>query len=125
MLLKEKPDSITYELYCSASIKEFEIILELAGKLLRKALIPYFHSSKAVDALYFKDLFRQTFLKGWLDENQCENRLQYQDLRNFTSHDYGRNLAEETLKAIPEFLGDAKALSIILQKMNNASQGKG
>jgi hypothetical protein len=44
-------------MYRSAYIKEFEIILEQAGKLLRKCLKPWFHSPKAVDALVFKDLF--------------------------------------------------------------------
>ncbi len=44
-------------MYRSACIKEFEIILEQAGKLMRKVLKPYFHSAKAVDKLIFKDNF--------------------------------------------------------------------
>ncbi len=46
LLLKANPDNIDYDLYRSACIKEFEIILEQSGKLLRKLLNPYFHSSK-------------------------------------------------------------------------------
>jgi hypothetical protein len=38
------PSEIEYDIYRSACIKEFEIILEQSGKLLRKVLKPYFHS---------------------------------------------------------------------------------
>ena len=57
LLQKANPENIDYDMYRSACIKEFEIILEQSGKLLRKVLKPYFHSSKAVDDLYFKDMF--------------------------------------------------------------------
>ncbi len=62
MLLKANPENIDYDLYRSACVKEFEIILEQSGKLLRKALKPYFHSSKAADQLVFKDVFRHAVL---------------------------------------------------------------
>jgi hypothetical protein len=42
LLSKENLDTIDYEIYGSACIKEFEIILEQSGKLLRKVLSPYF-----------------------------------------------------------------------------------
>lgn len=34
LLLKADPDNIDYDMYRSASVKEFEIILEQSGKLL-------------------------------------------------------------------------------------------
>lgn len=46
LLLTANPDKIDYDLYHSACIKEFEIILEQAGKLLRKSLKPYFIQPK-------------------------------------------------------------------------------
>lgn len=59
MLLKNaNPDEIYFDIYRSASVKEFEIILEQCGKLLRKCLKPYFHSPGAVDKLYFKEVFK-------------------------------------------------------------------
>ena len=58
LLKKADPENIDYDMYRSASIKEFEIILEQSGKLLRKLLKPWFHASNAVDQLYFKDVFR-------------------------------------------------------------------
>jgi hypothetical protein len=57
LLKKSESGSVEYELYRSACIKEFEIILELSGKLLKKALKPYFSSTRAVDMLVFKDIF--------------------------------------------------------------------
>ena len=51
LLISADVESIDYEMYRSACIKEFEIILEQSGKLLRKILKPYLHSSKAVDQL--------------------------------------------------------------------------
>lgn len=58
LLQDVEDDSIEYDMYRSACIKEFEIILEQGGKLLRKVLKPYFHSNKEADKLYFKDIFR-------------------------------------------------------------------
>jgi hypothetical protein len=42
-LLQKHPDSsLEYELFRSASIKEFELVLEQSGKLLKKILNPFF-----------------------------------------------------------------------------------
>ena len=58
-LLKQTDKSeIYFDLYRSACVKEFELILEQSGKLLRKILKPYFDSTLAVDRLTFKDVFR-------------------------------------------------------------------
>ena len=59
LLCQSETESIDYEMYRSACVKEFEIILEQAGKLLRKCLKDYSHSPKAVDRLIFKVVFRQ------------------------------------------------------------------
>ena len=116
LLLKAKPENIDYDMYRSASIKEFEIILELAGKLLRKVLIPYFHSSKEVDKLYFKDVFRQAVLRSIITAETCERWLQYRDNRNNTAHDYGQNFAEETLVLLSQFILDATDLARIIKE---------
>lgn len=115
MLIISAADSIEYDMYRSACVKEFEIILELSGKLLRKVLRPYFHSSKAADQLRFKDVFRQAVLRSILTEDSCERWLEYRDSRNNTAHDYGRNFAEETLKILPGFILDATDLCQIIE----------
>jgi len=57
--LNEQPiESLSYDIYRAACVKEFEIILEQTGKFLKKCLKPYFASSKPVDQLNFKDTFR-------------------------------------------------------------------
>ena len=47
-----------YEVYRAACVKEFELILEQSGKLLRKHLAAFFASNQQADRLAFKDLFR-------------------------------------------------------------------
>ena len=47
-----------YDIYRAASVKEFELVLEQSGKLLRKRLAAWFASNRQADRLPFKDLFR-------------------------------------------------------------------
>jgi len=119
LLKKADPENIDYDMYRSACIKEFELILEQSGKLLRKALKPFFHSSGAVDKLIFKDVFRHALLRNIITSEACERWLQYRDHRNSTAHDYGVNFAEETLAILPQFIADASALAEAIQKLNN------
>jgi len=53
-LTAEDEGSIEYDIFRNASIKGFELTLETSGKLLKKALKPYFASPKAVDQLALK-----------------------------------------------------------------------
>ncbi len=109
-LAKFDEEEIEYEMYRSAVIKEFEIILEQAGKLLKKSLKPYLHTNKAVDKLRFKDIFRQAGLHGLLTIEEVERWLEYRDNRNSTAHDYGVSLANETLVIIEQFIIDTNSL---------------
>ena len=111
LLEKYSVDDIEYDIYRSATIKEFEIILEQSGKLLKKRIKPYFHSSKAVDSLYFKDIFREAGLHGLLNIEEVERWLKYRDNRNTTSHDYGVDLANETLVLMEQFIVDSTKLA--------------
>jgi len=122
LLLKADPENIDYDMYRSACVKEFEIILEQSGKLLRKVLKPYFHSSKEADKLYFKDIFRQAVLRSMMTPETCERWLEYRDNRNNTAHDYGANFAEETLKLLPQFIVDANALAEIIKQQPDVTE---
>lgn len=119
LLNQSKPESIDYDLYRSACIKEFEIILEQSGKLLRKALKPFFHSSKAVDQLIFKDVFRNAVLRNIITSEACERWLQYRDNRNSTAHNYGVDFAEQTLTILPQFIDDANDLASAIENLNS------
>ncbi len=107
-------------MYRSACIKEFEIILEQTGKLLKKYLKPYFHSSKVVDRLYFKDIFRHACKHGMISIEETERWLQYRDNRNNTAHDYGVSFAEETLILLPQFVIDAKNIVNLINSVSDA-----
>ena len=119
LLLKADPEIIDYDMYRSACIKEFEIILEQSGKLLKKVLKPYFHSAKATDELTFKNVFRNAVLRGLINDEACERWLIYRDNRNHTAHDYGINFAQETLFLLPGFIEDAKTLAEIIRNAPN------
>ena len=103
----------------TSNIKEFEIILEQSGKLLKKVLKPYFHTSKAVDKLFFKDIFREAGLHGLMEIDEVQRWCEYRDNRNSTSHDYGESLANNTLILIPQFIKDAQNVTNIIGNHND------
>jgi hypothetical protein len=119
LLYASDAGSIDYDRYRSACVKEFEIIIEQSGKLLRKALKPYFSSSHAVDKLTFKDVFRHAVLRGIITDKECERWLQYPDSRNVTAHDYGVDFAEKTLATLPRLSGDAERLAAAIDQLKN------
>jgi len=121
-LEQSEEGSIERDLYRSAVVKEFEIILEQAGKLLKKSLKPFFSSSREVDKLYFKDVFRKAAQHGLITLEEAERWFQYRDNRNATSHEYGKGLADEALEAMPQFVDDAKNLALNI-KQDDDTQG--
>ncbi len=123
LLQKANPKEIDYDMYRSACVKEYEIILEQCGKLLRKCLKPYYHSSKAVDQLYFKDVFKQCVLRSIISPELCERFLEYRDNRNNTAHDYGVNFAEETLILLPNFIIDAALIAEAIKQQKDDTEG--
>ena len=113
-LLNEDPNDILYDIYRAACVKEFELVLEQSGKLLKKRISVYFASNKAVDKLSFKEIFRRAVMHTLIDIDTSERWLAYRDNRNNTAHDYGEEFAETTLKLLPQFIIDAKALSLAI-----------
>lgn len=103
-------DSLEYEIYRNATIKGYELSLETAGKLLRKALKPWFATPREVDELVFKDVFRYGAKHGLLTVDEAKRWFEYRDNRNNTAHDYGVGFAEDTLKLLPQFIKDARRL---------------
>ncbi|MCL1078748.1 nucleotidyltransferase [Parashewanella spongiae] len=109
---------IQYDIYRAACVKEFEIIIEQSGKLLKQALIPYFHSIKAVKTLSFKDVFRHAARFDLLSLEETERWLIYRDNRNQTAHDYGEGFAEKTLILLDTFINDATQLAQTLSEQD-------
>ena len=114
LLQQSAPGSVLYELYRSACVKEFEIMIELAGKLLKKALRPYYASHRQAEALVYKDIFRAAVQYGLLSTLEAERWLTYRDRRNNTAHEYGAGFAEAAVGFLPQFATDAAALAQLL-----------
>lgn len=121
LLAASDPESIDYEIYRNAVVKGFELTLETGGKLLRKALKAYTGSPREIDNLTYKDVLRHASKHGLLDVDAVERWFRYRDNRNSTAHDYGVGFAEDTLKLLPGFVVDARALeAILLERLGNA-----
>ncbi len=118
-LKRRDPDEIAYDAYRAACVKEFEIILEQSGKLLRKVLGAYFADNRRADQLVFKDIFRHAAKHGLIDPEICERWLSYRDNRNDTAHGYGKGFAESTIKLLPDFMADARALADVMERTND------
>ena len=108
-------DGVLYDVFRAACVKEFELVLEQSGKLLRKRLAAFFASNRQADRLAFKDLFRHAAKHGLVDGATVERWLTYRGNRNDTAHDYGEEFAEATLKLLPAFVEDAKALAEVIE----------
>ena len=110
--LHERADNeVLYDIYRAACVKEFELVLEQSGKLLRKRIRPWFAGNRQVDRLVFKDVFRHAAKHGLVAADAAERWLEYRDNRNDTAHDYGAGFADATVKLLPQFIIDAKALA--------------
>jgi nucleotidyltransferase substrate binding protein (TIGR01987 family) len=113
-------NEIMHDLYRNAAIKSFELSLETAGKLLRKALKAFGGSPREADKLIFNDVLRHAGKHGILELAEVERWIQYRINRNSTAHDYGEGFANETLHLLPGYVTDARALAIGLQKVFDA-----
>ena len=109
-------ETIDYEIYRNAVVKGFELTLETAGNLLRKALKAYLGNPRTVDELTYKDVVRQGAKHGLVDPAAVQRWFEYRENRNLTAHDYGEGLAEEAVAELPEFISDARALQKTLQE---------
>ena len=120
-LRRHGSDDVLHEVFRAACIKEFELVLEQSGKLLKQRLRPWFASHRQADRLAFKDVFRHAAKHGLIDADACERWLRYRDNRNDTAHDDGAGFAEATLKLLPDFLADARALADVIGAAGEAA----
>lgn len=116
------PSDKLYDVHRSAVIKEFELTLEQSGKLLKRALLPYFPSKKKLDELVFVEYFKHAAKCGLMDIATAERWTIYRVNRNSTAHDYGLRFVEQTLPLLPKCVEDAKALLATLQRIDEDAQ---
>ena len=55
-----------------------------------------------------------------MDCDAVERWLRYRDNRSDTAHDYGEDFAEATLKLLPDFIVDARALADLIDREDDA-----
>jgi nucleotidyltransferase substrate binding protein (TIGR01987 family) len=115
-------DDVLFDLYRNAAIKSFELSLETAGKLLRKALKAYGGSPREVDKLVFNDVLRHAGKHSLLQTAAVERWLAYRANRNNTAHDYGEGFANETLKLLPQNVQDVRQLALAIQAVFDAAR---
>lgn len=103
--------SLDYDIFRAACVKEFEVVLEQSSRLLQRRLQPFFTSDRQVRDFTFAETFRNASTLGLLSPEECQRWLEYRANRNRTAHDYGAGFAEVTLKLLPSFIEDARALT--------------
>ena len=110
---------ILHDLYRAACVKEFELVLEQSGKLLRKRLAAFYASNRQADELAFKDLFRHAAKHRLIDVEAAERWLRYRDHRTDAAHQHGEHFAEAILESLPAFIADAKTLADMIEAAPN------
>ncbi len=113
-LQRREPGDALYDIFRAAAVKEFELVLEQSGNLLKRRLQPYFASNRQADRLTFKDAFRYAAKHDLISVDACERWFAYRDNRNDTAHDYGEEFAETTLRLLPQFITDARELASVI-----------
>ena len=116
-----KRDDVLFDLYRNAAIKSFELSLETAGKLLRKALKAYGGSPRDHHDQPWLACRRHAGKHGLLDAPAVERWLAYRANRNSTAHDYGEGFANETLQLLPQYLQDVRQLAPAIQAVFDAT----
>lgn len=87
----------THDGRVEASIQCLEFVVELYWKLLKHML-----HFKGVIAATPRDVFKEAFAAGWIDDEDIWVRM-LKD-RNLSSHTYNEDLAQEILGRIPRYL---------------------
>ena len=76
-LQQREPSDAFYDIFRAASVKEFEIVLEQSGSLLKKRLRPFFASNRQADRLTFRDAFRYAAKHDLISVETCERWMTY------------------------------------------------
>ena len=113
---QEDREDVMCDIYRAACVKEFELVLGQGGRLLRKRLAARFANSRQADRLHFKDLFRHAARHDLIDCEAAERWLRYRDNLDDTTRNSGEDFAEATLKLLPDFIGDARALADMIER---------
>ena len=117
LLDRDREDETARRLGREMCIERFEVALEQSGKLLRKALRPWFASNRAADRLTFRDVFRHAAKHGLIDVEAAERWLGYRDSLNGAGEPDGADpTVAAAVERLPAFVADARALASVIEK---------
>ena len=85
-LREQEPGEVMYDVYRSACINEFQVIMELTDSLLRRRLRPYFASVSQVNELTLGRVFRESARRSLISVEECQRWLGYRDHRDEIAH---------------------------------------
>ena len=108
---KHEPGEFIYDVFRSACIKEFEVIIELSASLLRRRLRPYFGTVRQVRDMTFARVFKEAARLHLISLDEVERWHDYREYRNDTAHQYGSQFAEAAIRILRPFIDDARRLA--------------
>lgn len=115
-LVATGPTDVDHDLFRAACVKEFELILEIVVKLLRKVLREYVTSTRELTTLPFKHILRLAAQHGLLSLDEVDRWLLHRDNRNTSAHEYGMHFAEKIVANLPMFISDTHAVLATLRQ---------
>ena len=115
-LVVTSPTDDDHDLFRAACVKEFELILEIVVKLLRKVLREYVTSTRELNNLPFKQILRLAAQQGLLTLDGVDQWLLHRDNRNTSAHEYGMQFAEKIVSLLPTFISDTHAVLTTLRQ---------
>ena len=110
----EDPGSQMYNVFRGASMNEFQVVLDLTASLLRRRLRPYFATSRQVNELTFRRVFREAAKVGLISTEECQRWLGYRERRNVMAHRYGREFAQHALEVLPSLVEDGRRIADVI-----------
>ncbi len=115
-LVVTSPTDDDHDLFRAACVKEFELILEIVVKLLRKVLLDYVTSTRELAEMPFKNVLRLAAQHGLLSLGEVDRWLLHRDNRNTSAHEYGMQFAEKIVSFLPTFISDTEAVLTTLRQ---------
>lgn len=114
-----KKDAFLSDTYRAACLKEFELTPEQSRKPLCKRLVALSAAHGQAKRLAFKGFLRHAASLRFREPAALERCSAYRDNCNDNAHDFGENFTEATLKLIPAFLADTKALAEPIERTDS------
>ena len=112
------PDLEDHDVFRAACVKEFELILEIVVKLLRRVLAEYVTATRELANMPFKHILRLAAQHGLLSLDEVDRWLVHCDNRNTSAHEYGMQFAEKIISHLPVFISDTEAVLTTLRKQD-------